>query len=191
MKHVKIFESFLYDRDEHEYDYIEEGITWVEESFGLTWWEDSFDHLNEGKSIGTTWWEDVLGISMIKDPVGRTKEIVSDASTLFKKTTVLGMLTSLEKEGAVKKVGKSVKPVKMTPAEFEAKFIQSVYKSIKDPIVASIVIRNYFTSKLNKAKVPCSIIDPKTRKEKPYAQWRKEMDEKKKAKMAADKAKKK
>jgi len=73
------------------------------------------------------------------------------------------------------------KPKPMPPKDFFGKATSSILNTVSDPTQAALILRNVYSRFLNQNKVPCNMIDVKTRKEIKYADYAREM----KAKAAA------
>ena len=96
-------------------------------------------------------------------------------------SNVAGPLADKVKQG-LQKVGAEAakgekKPKPMPPKDFFGKVTNSILTSISDPTQAALILRNVYSRFLNQNKVPCNMINIKTRKEIKYADYAREMRE--------------
>jgi len=97
-------------------------------------------------------------------------------------SNVAGPLADKVKQG-LQKVGVEAakgekKPKPMPPKDFFGKATNSILNTISDPTQAALILRNVYSRFLNQNKVPCNMIDVKTRKEIKYADYAREMQAK-------------
>ena len=70
------------------------------------------------------------------------------------------------------------KPKPMPPKDFFGKATNYFLNTISDPVQAALILRNVYSRFLNQNKVPCNMINIKTRKEVKYADYAREMQAK-------------
>ncbi len=63
------------------------------------------------------------------------------------------------------------KPKAMPPKEMFGKVTSTMLKTIKDPVQAALILRNYYSRFLNQNKISCNMINIATRKEVGYADY--------------------
>lgn len=83
----------------------------------------------------------------------------------------------LQKAGVEAAKG-AMKAKPMAPKDFFGKVTNSILKSVADPTQAALILRNVYSRFLNQNKVPCNMINIKTRKEVKYADYAREMQAK-------------
>lgn len=116
------------------------------------------------------------------DEAGLLEELLAEAegdAPVLPLSSVGGPLADqvkqvLQKSG-VEPVKGEKKPKSMPPKDYFGKVTSSILSTIKDPTQAALILRNVYSRFLNQNKVPCNMIDVKTKKEIKYADYARQM----------------